>query len=151
MFTIKKRNLLNLISESSDYVSDIYTDDKIKKVNKIIRNKVFSFENEISNEVFVGVEFCFQIRGVKKMISVGEYYDYLIVDIEVVGGDERFDLWMKIAPVFLNDYRMLGNFNKSISEELQYFFGADHVRVEIPKGSVKLSDEYQKEIDDKDI
>lgn len=143
MFTIKKRNLLHLLSESSDYVSDIYSKEKIQKVNKIIKNKIFSFQGEIAREVNVSVEYRFQINGVKKMISVGEYYDYLTVDIEVIGGDGRFDLWMKISPIFLTDYKMLNNFNKSISEELQFFFGADYVRVDIPKGSVKLSDEYQ--------
>jgi hypothetical protein len=133
MFTTKKINLLHLLSESSKYVFDIYSKEKIQKVNKIIKNKIFNFQSEITPEVNVSVEYCFRINGVKKMISVGEYYDYLTVDIEVVGGDERFDLWMKIAPVFLNNYQMLRYFSKSISEKLQYFFGSNYVRVDIPK------------------
>lgn len=128
----------------------MYTEEKLKKVNKIIKDMVFTFEGYIFEDIQVQVDYQFQITGVKKMISVGEYYDYLTVDIEVVGGDKRFDVWMKISPIFLNDYKMLHNFNKSISDELQYFFGSDYVRVDIPKGSVKLSDEYQEEINNID-
>jgi len=151
MFTVKKINLLNLISESSEYVSDTYPVERIKKVNKIIKNKIFSFEGEIFEDIQVQVDYQFQITGVKKMISVGEFYDYLTVDIEVVGGDKRFDVWMKISPTFLNNYKMLGNLHNSMSDELQYFFGSDYVRINIPKGSLKLSDEYKKEINNIDL
>jgi len=129
----------------------MYTEEKLKKVNKIIKDMVFSFEGEIFENMQVQVDYQFQITGVKKMISVGEFYDYLTVDIEVVGGDKRFDVWMKISPTFLNDYIMTGNFHSSISDELQYFFGSDYVRVSIPKGSLKLSDEYKEEINNIDL
>jgi len=129
----------------------MYTEEKLKKVNKIIKDMVFSFEGEIFENMQVQVDYQFQITGVKKMISVGEFYDYLTVDIEVVGGDKRFDVWMKISPTFLNDYIMTGNFHSSISDELQYFFGSDYVRVSIQKGSLKLSDEYKEEINNIDL
>jgi hypothetical protein len=129
----------------------MYTEEKLRKVNKIIKDMVFSFEGEIFEDIQVQVDYQFQITGVKKMISVGEFYDYLTVDIEVVGGDKRFDLWMKISPIFLNDYIMTGKFHSAISDELQYFFGPDYVRINIPKGSLKLSDEYKKEIEDLDL
>lgn len=151
MFNITKRNLLKILKESSEYVSDTYPVERIKKVNKIIKNKIFSFEDEIFEDMQVQVDYQFQITGTKKMISVGEYYDYLTVDIRVVDGDKRFGVWMKISPTFLNDYKMLGNFHSSISEELQYFFGSDYVRVDIPKGSVKLSNEYQEKINNIDL
>ena len=129
----------------------MYTEEKLKKVNKIIKDMVFTFEGEIFEDIQVQVDYQFQITGVKKMISVGEFYDYLTVDIKVVDGDKRFDVWMKISPTFLNDYKMLGNFHSSISDELQYFFGSDYVRVNIPKGSLKLSDEYREEINNIDL
>ena len=129
----------------------MYTEEKLRKVNKIIKDMVFSFEGQIFEGIQVQVDYQFQITGVKKMISVGEYYDYLTVDIKVVGGDKRFDVWMKISPTFLNDYIMTGNFHRFISDELQYFFGSDYVRVSIPKGSLKLSDEYKEEINNIDL
>ncbi len=125
----------------------MYTEEKLRRVNNVIKDMVFTFEYEIFEDIQVQVDYQFQITGVKKMISVGEYYDYLTVDIEVVGGDRRFDLWMKISPIFLTNYKMLNNFNRSISEELQYFFGSDYVRVDIKKASIKLSEEYQEKIE----
>ena len=129
----------------------MYTEEKLRKVNKIIKDMVFTFEDEIFEDIQVQVDYQFQITETKKMISVGEYYDYLVVEVEVVGGDKRFDVWMKISPIFLNDYKMLRNFHSSISEELQYFFGSDYVRVSIPKGSLNLSDGYKKKIEDLDL
>lgn len=129
----------------------MYTEEKIRKVNKIIKDMVFDFTGRIDLDIIVVAEYQFQITGVKKMISVGEYYDYLTVDIKVIGGDKKFDVFMKVVPSYLNGYFMLNSLSQSISEELQYFFGADFVRIDISKGSVRLSDEYQKEIDDLDL
>lgn len=125
----------------------MYTEEKLRRVNNVIKDMVFNFKGKIAPEITVEVDFQFQITGVKKMISVGEYYDYLTVDIKIVGGDKRFDLWMKLAPTFLTEYKMLNNFNRTISEELQYFFGSDYVRVDIKKTSIKLSEEYQEKIE----
>ena len=151
MFTIKKRNLLNLISESSNYVSDIYTEEKLRRVNKIIKDMVFTFEGQLS----IGLDwkakfdYQFQIKGVRQMISVGELYDYLMVDVTIIDGDKMFLVSAKLmGSSITNEYRLKNNLSTSISEELQYFFGSDYVRVTLDKdkSSIKLSDELKEKI-----
>ena len=130
----------------------MYTEEKLRRVNKIIKDMVFEFEGKVDIDLLVSLEYQFQITGVKKMISVGEYYDYLVVDITIVNGDKRFDILCKIVSKYVsNDYRLLMGLNYSISNELVYFFDGSQPRIHIPKGSVKLSDEYQEKIDDMDI
>lgn len=151
MFTLKKRNLLNLISESSNYGSDIYTEEKLRRVNKVIKDMVFTYEGRI----IVGLEwktkfdYQFQIKGVRQMISVGELYDYLMVDVTIIDGDKMFLAAAKLmGSSITNEYRLKNNLSTSISEELQYFFGSDYVRVTLDKdkSSIKLSDELKEKI-----
>ena len=152
MFTLKKRNLLNLISESSNYGSDIYTEEKLRRVNKVIKDMVFTYEGRI----IVGLEwktkfdYQFQIKGVRQMISVGELYDYLMVDVTIIDGDKMFLAAAKLmGSSITNEYRLINNLSTSISEELQYFFGSDYVRVTLDKdkSSINLSDELKEKID----
>lgn len=130
----------------------MYTEEKIRRVNKVIKDMVFEFEGEVDFNLLVSLEYQFQITGVKKMISVGEYYDHLVVDVTIVNGDKRFDILCKLLSKYVtNDYRLLLGLNQSISDELVYFFDGSQPRIHFPKGSVKLSDEYQKKIDYMDI
>lgn len=126
----------------------MYSDEKIRRVNKVIKDMVFECQGEIHTGMFVNIEYQFQITGTRKMISVGEWYDFLIVDITIVDGDKRFDILSKIMPEFVTkEYRLLVNLDRSISEELEYFFDGRQPRIHIPRGGVKLSEEYKQKID----
>ena len=130
----------------------MYTEEKLRRVNKIIKDMVFECKGEIHSGMFVTVEYQFQITGVKKMISVGEWYDFLVVDVTIVDGDKRFDVLSKIMPEFVTkEYRLLVNLDRSISEELEYFFDGSQPRINIPNGGVKLSEEYQEKINNIDL
>ena len=130
----------------------MYTEEKLRRVNKIIKDMVFECKGEIHSGMFVTVEYQFQITGVKKMISVGEWYDFLVVDVTIVDGDKRFDVLSKIMPEFVTkEYRLLVNLDRSISEELEYFFDGSQPRINIPNGGVKLSDEYLRKINELDL
>lgn len=130
----------------------MYTEDKLRKVNKIIKDMVFTYEGQI----IVGFDwkakfdYQFQIKGVRQMISVGEYYDYLMVDVTIIDGDKMFLVSAKLMGTFITDeYLFKNNLSMNISEELQYFFGSDYVRVTLDKekSSIKLSDELKEKID----
>lgn len=130
----------------------MYTEEKLRRVNKIIKDMVFECKGEIHSGMFVTVEYQFQITRVKKMISVGEWYDFLVVDVTIVDGDKRFDVLSKIMPEFVTkEYRLLVNLDRSISEELEYFFDGSQPRINIPNGGVKLSDEYLRKINELDL
>lgn len=121
----------------------MYTEEKLRRVNKVIKDMVFDCEGEIHSGLFVGFEYQFKITGVKKMISVGDWYDFLTVDVTIVDGDKTFDVLSKIMPEFITkEYRLLLTLDKSISDELVYFFDGNQPRIHIPRGAVKLSEEY---------
>jgi hypothetical protein len=62
------------------------SDQQIEKINKTISNKVFNYRGPLINGVERNVNIDFKIKflGYKQMISVGEYYDYLKVDVTIV-------------------------------------------------------------------
>lgn len=130
----------------------MYTEEKLRRVNKIIKDMVFECKGEIHSGMFVTVGYQFQITGVKKMISVGDWYDFLVVDVTIVDGDKRFDVLCKIMPEFVTkEYRLLVNLDRSISEELEYFFDGSQPRIHIPNGEVKLSEEYLEKLNNFNI
>jgi hypothetical protein len=129
----------------------MYTEEKLRRVNKVIKDMVFTYEGQL----IVGLDwkakfdYQFQIKGVRQMISVGELYDYLMVDVTIIDGDKMFLVSAKLmGSSFTNDYLFKNNLSTSISEELQYFFGSDYVRVTLDKekSSIKLSDELKEKI-----
>ena len=129
----------------------MYTEEKLKRVNKVIKDMVFTYEGQL----IVGLEwkakfdYQFQIKGVRQMISVGELYDYLMVDVTIIDGDKMFLVSAKLMGMFITDeYLLKNNLSMNISEELQYFFGSDYVRVTLDKekSSIKLSDELKEKI-----
>ena len=129
----------------------MYTEEKLRRVNKVIKDMVFTYEGQL----IVGLDwkakfdYQFQIKGVRQMISVGELYDYLMVDVTIIDGDKMFLVSAKLMGMFVtNEYLLKNNLSMNISEELQYFFGSDYVRVTLDKekSSIKLSDELKEKI-----
>ena len=129
----------------------IYTEEKLRRVNKVIKDMVFTYEGQL----IVGLDwkakfdYQFQIKGVRQMISVGELYDYLMVDVTIIDGDEMFLVSDKLmGSSITNEYLLKNNLSTSISEELQYFFGSDYVRITLDKdkSSINLSDELKEKI-----
>jgi hypothetical protein len=127
---------------------DPISEKKINKINMVIKDMVFNCKGDIG--IFDKKEFKYQFRivGQKHMISVGEYYNYLTVDITIVDGSPETTFILKHVPNMLDDYRTFYSITSDISEELQYFFGSDHVRVITNDGKIKIGDEYQEKIDE---
>jgi len=120
---------------------------KIDKINKVIKDMVFTYKGLVSDWAKAEFEYQFQIIGQKPMISVGDWYNFLIVSVLVVDGSNNTTLFLKYMTTLLTEYRTLRNLNYSISDELQYFFDGDYVRINIEKDNVRLSDEFQEKID----
>lgn len=128
----------------------MYSEEKLRRVNKVIKDMVFTYEGRIivSLEWKTKFDYQFQIKGVRQMISVGELYDYLMVDVTIIDGDKMFLAAAKLmGPSITNEYRLKNNLSTSISEELQYFFGSDYgVTLDKDKSSINLSDELKEKI-----
>jgi hypothetical protein len=94
-------------------------------------------------------QYQFQITGQRKMISVGELYDYLTVSVEIVDGDEKttkiFHVLKALSTNIVKDYRLNNYLTRSISEDLEPFFNGGENRVSIE--NISISEEYQNKID----
>jgi hypothetical protein len=121
--------------------------EKIKKINKVIKDMVFNYKGPISEYDNGEFQYQFRISGQRHMISVGDYYNYLIINAVILDGSLNTTLFIKYLPHVLSDYKTLNNLSRDISEELQYFFGGNHVRVVFDNEGIKVSDEYKQKID----
>ena len=122
----------------------------IERINKVIKDMVFEFEGNIfTPDLRVNFDYQFAITGQRKMISVGEYYDYLDVLVEIIDADEHS---IKLLAVFSllknnvnNDYILKTRLDNALSEELSYFFNESYVRVQIVK--VQIGEELKNKIE----
>ena len=122
----------------------------IEKINKIIKDMVFDFHGEVvSPGLKADFQYQFQINGQRKMISVGELYDYLTVSVEILDGDEKttkiFAVLTELNTNILKDYRLGIYLTTSITEDLTPFFREGEYRVRIE--DISISDEFQDKID----
>jgi len=122
----------------------------IERINKVIKDMVFEFEGNIfTPDLRVKFDYQFVITGQRKMISVGEYYDYLDVLVEITDGDKRvttiFSVFKELKNSLLKDYKLNNHLTNLINEELKYFFGGDGARVRIVK--IQFSDDYNEKIE----
>lgn len=121
----------------------------IQRINKIINNIIFDYVGEISYGLEIKFKYQFVITGQRKMISVGEYYDYLDVLVEITDGDKRvttiFSVFKALKNSLLKDYKLNNHLTNLINEELKYFFEGDGARVRIVK--IQFSDDYNEKIE----
>lgn len=82
------------------------TEKQIHRINKLLSDRTFNYKGEIISGVpqQADIDYKFKITGYKKMMSVGEYYDYVLLDVVIIG---------------LNDYLSKLIFNPAPTEEGQ--------------------------------
>ena len=68
-------------------------DKTIKVMNRFLENREFKFKGKLldgsSHIPNSDIDFKFKITGTKKMISVGDYYDYLTVEVTLIRLNDR--------------------------------------------------------------
>jgi hypothetical protein len=121
----------------------------IQSINKIISNIIFDYDGDIVMDLRINFQFQFIITGQRRMISVGEYYDYLDVLVEIIDGNERatkiFHVFKALKDNLQKDYKLNNHLTNLINEELKYFFEGDGARVRIVK--IQFSDDYNEKIE----
>jgi hypothetical protein len=139
----------------------MYTNEEQSQLNNFLERETFTMEtNFFGGESNFEFEYKFKLVGIRKMMSVGEYYDYIRVFVTIVGGEDRLKTLLKIftdykqlgkIEEFLKgEYRFNGDLSRDISDNLKYFSdGKDHVRVHIE--SITISDKFFNEIKNIDL
>jgi len=138
------------------------TTEEIELINKVIKNQVFDDTIDfIFDDTKSDISFKFNVKGTKKMISVGEYYDYLVVDVLLIDFDDKTKQLFKIIirhfadsndkyDFLLNwlkkEYRFNIGLKRVVSDVLTLFSdNKEHVRVHID--NIIISDYLKNSVD----
>lgn len=135
------------------------TEKEINDINNYLEGKTFRNNVRLwsSDEPDFEVEYEFKILGVKKMISVGEYYDHLILDIQIVDADDIttqiFGIYAKrmggfkkrIESMISDNYLLMSDITNSIKDFLKYF-STGYVRTTVK--NITISDSFIKKIEE---
>lgn len=144
----------------------MFTEKEISQINKIAKRNDFDTETYITyDDNPIGVlKFTFEIVGQTKMISVGEYYDYSVYNITLLGATEELIKYLAIVvKIFIENYRgesakekLERWFKKDsyilrptvdvISEFMKNFISSEHAYVTMR--DVIITDEFMKDIED---
>lgn len=124
----------------------------IEKINELLGKKTFKYNGELipGATTIISIEYKFKITGVKQMISVGEYYDYLLIDVTITGlndplsrlvfGFDEKNKHHNFEAIFKTQlYPFYNGLNQSISTYLR-FFDDDYVRTTINNLNFDLSE-----------
>jgi hypothetical protein len=140
----------------------MFNEKERRDVNRYLSNQTFTcaipfFTNDAP---LYEIEYRFNIVGEKKMMSVGEYYMYAIVDIEIIDIEEKYKTYFNIMGrdfdkeklinvFFKKEYLFTVKLNQCISEILKYIHTGDYPRVTF--NDVTMSDELYENIMNKEI
>jgi hypothetical protein len=141
----------------------MYTNEEQSQLNKFLEHETFTMENDLFGEQKFKVYYKFKLVGIRKMISVGEYYDYIRVFVTIIDGEQRFKRLLRaisyiqkedsknmIEKYLKNEYRFNNHLTNDISDNLKYFSdGKEHVRVQIEY--IILSDKFFNEVKNIDL
>jgi hypothetical protein len=110
------------------------SEKQVKLINKIASKQTFKYTGEIIHGVDqpADIDYKFQITGHKKMMSVGEYYDYLLLKVVITGAHDPVskliftpaptDTGKEVARMFERQlYGFYSRLNQEIMNYLKYF------------------------------
>jgi hypothetical protein len=106
----------------------------IQLINKIVSKETFKYTGELIQGVnqLADIDYKFRITGHKKMMSVGEYYDYLLLEVTITGANDPIskmiftpqstDAGKAVARMFESQlYGFYSRLNQEIMNYLRYF------------------------------
>lgn len=101
----------------------MFTKEEISKINKTLANQEFETPVYIypDDQSDTSVTYKFEIVGTKPMISVGEWYDYVVYDITILDANETLKKWMSIAIKIFYEYKT----DEPLKQRLEYFLKKD--------------------------
>ena len=122
------------------------SEKQVNLINKIASKETFKYTGELIQGVDqpADIDYKFRITGHKKMMSVGEYYDYLLLEVTITGVNdpiskliftpEPTDTGKTVARAFESQlYGFYSRLNQEIMNYLRYFndSGEEFVRTTI--------------------
>ena len=101
----------------------MFTEEEIKKINKSLENQEFEtqvglYPDSVETHTLT---FSFEIVGTRKMISVGQYYDYAFYDITILDVSDTLKKYLSIVLDIFYQNKLEG----TMKERLEYWFKKD--------------------------
>lgn len=129
------------------------TEKEINRINKLLSTRTFNYKGQIvdglPDSMNSDIDYKFRITGYRKMMSVGEYYDYALLDVVITGLNDRFSQLLftpepteqgqMIAKSFENRlYKFYSDLNLEMTNFLRIFDGdirttIDSLTFDVPK------------------
>jgi hypothetical protein len=101
----------------------MFTEKEISQINKSLANQEFETQVGLYPDSvdMHTLTFSFEIVGTRKMISVGEYYDYAVYDITILDVSETLKKYLSIVLEIFYQNKLEG----TMKERLEYWFKKD--------------------------
>ena len=134
----------------------MFTEKEIEKINRFLSDQTFECSSGLmGNWGFFNFEYQFTITGIKQMISVGEWYDFVRVYVEIIDVEDKYKKFYNILGknynkeeltniFFKKEYIFTHSLNECISETLKHFTSDEFVRITFD--NIILSDNLYDEI-----
>jgi len=139
----------------------MFTEKEREKVNRYLSDQTFECSVPLlHSDTKYMFEYRFKIVGERRMMSVGEYYMYSMIDVELLEIEEKYRPFFKIIGkdfdksklenvFFKKDYLFLHHLGECVREQLTYLTTGGYPRVDI--GNITMSDELYNNIMNKEI
>jgi hypothetical protein len=135
----------------------MFNEKEREQVNRYLSNETFTCSVPFfsTDGIEYEVEYSFKVVGERRMISVGEYFMYAEVDLEILDIEEKYKLYFKLMGknfdkdrlvriFFEKEYTFTNWIRECIGENLKYFTDGDYPRVNIK--NITMSDELYENI-----
>ena len=129
------------------------TEKQLNRINKLLSTRTFKFKGQIipdlPESMRADIDYKFKIDGYRKMTSVGEEYDYALLNVVITGLNDRFSQLLftpedneqgkMIAKSFENRlYKFYSDLNLAMTNFLRIFDGdirttIDSLTFDVPK------------------
>lgn len=123
------------------------SENQINKINQILYKRVFKYKGGflVSSDASLDIDYKVRLLGYKKMISVGEWTDYLMVEVEFISYNDKISEHM--FPLFTENTLPLF-FKSTLRYEIQDFLSIfdEDIKVDIVKFKMLEDIKKQKQI-----
>lgn len=100
------------------------TEKQLERINKLLSTRTFNYKGQIINDLPESmrsdIDYKFKIDGYKKLMSVGEYYDYALLNVVITGLNDKFSKLL-LTPEDNEQGRIIA---KSFENRLYGFYSA---------------------------
>ena len=136
----------------------MFSEKEIEKINRFLSNQTFECSSTLiggRDMPYFNFKYQFAITGIRQMISVGEWYDFARVYVEIIDIEDKFKKFYGIIGnnynkeeltniFFKKEYAFTHRLNECISETLKHFTSDEFVRIYFD--NIILSDDLYDEI-----